>query len=106
MASAAARVNPDATVTLYAALATHAGVRRSVTVDDPEVACDVLVHRDGTRFVVIANHADEQLTVKPFLCLSGEQKSLLGLTPLGETAIVDGVTLNPFGIRVFKIAER
>jgi endo-1,4-beta-mannosidase len=105
MAAAVARVNPDATVALYGALATHAGTRRTVTVEDPDVACDVLVHRDGTRYAVIASHADETLTVKPALSAAGELAPPLGLTPLGETEIVDRVTLNPFGIKVFKIAE-
>jgi endo-1,4-beta-mannosidase len=105
MAAAVPRVNPDATAALYGALATHAGVRRAVTVDDPEVACDVLVHRDGTRFAVIASHADEELTVKPALGGTGETAPPRGLTPLGETEIVDRVTLHPFGIKVFKIAE-
>src|SRR6202012_5427458 len=49
MPSAAPRVNPDATVALYGALATHAGVRRPVSVDEPGVACDVLIRQDGTR---------------------------------------------------------
>ena len=105
MASAVARVNPDATVALYGALATHAGVRRPVSVDDPDVACDVLVHRDGTRFAVIASHADEALTVKPTLGAAGEHEPPLGLTPLGETEIEDRVTLPPFGVKVFKITE-
>ena len=103
MASAAARVNPDATVALYDALATHAGVRRTVTVDDQDVACDVLMHSDGTRYVVIASHADEALTLKPTLRAVGEHEPPLGLTPLGETEIVDRVTLPPFGIKVLKI---
>ena len=105
MASAVTRVNPDATVALYGALATHAGVRRTATVDDPDVACDVLAHRDGTRYVVIASHADEALTVKPALSAAGEHEPPLGLIPPGETEIVDRVTLPPFGIKVFKIAE-
>jgi endo-1,4-beta-mannosidase len=105
MASAVARVNPDATAALYGALATHAGVRRPVTVEDPEVACDLLVHRDGTRFVVLASHADEELTIKPALGVAGDQAPPLGLTHLGETEIVDMVTLPPFGIRVLKVAE-
>jgi endo-1,4-beta-mannosidase len=106
MASAVPRVNPDATAALYAALATHAGVRRPVTVEDPEVACDVLVHRDGTRFAVLASHAAGPLTVKPALAAAspGGQPPR-GLTPLGETAVADQVTLPPFGIRVFRIAE-
>ena len=81
MASAVARVNPDATVALYGALATHAGVRRPVTVDDPEVACDVLVHRDGTRFAVIASHADEELTVKPALVRGRRPRATPGVDP-------------------------
>ncbi len=105
MAAAAPRVNPDATAALYAALATHAGVRRPVTVDDPDVACDVLVHRDGTRFAVIASHTNEELTVKPALGGAGEHAPPRGLTPLGEKEVADTVTLPPFGIRVFKIAE-
>jgi endo-1,4-beta-mannosidase len=105
MAAAVARVNPDATVALYGALATHAGVRRPATVEDPEVACDVLVHHDGTRFVVVASHADEELTIKPALGVITEHAPPLGLTPLGETEIVDRITLPPFGIKVLKIAE-
>jgi hypothetical protein len=63
------------------------------------------VHRDGTRFAVIASHADEEMTVKPALCVAGDRKPPLGLTPLGETEIVDRVILPPFGIKVFKIVE-
>jgi len=99
------RVNPDATVALYGALATHAGVRRPVTVEDPDVACDVLVHRDGTRYAVIASHADEALTVKPTLSATGEHEPPLGLTPLGEREIADRVTLHPFCIKVLRITE-
>jgi endo-1,4-beta-mannosidase len=104
MAALTPHVNPDATVTLYSALATHAGVRRPVTVDDPRVACDVLVHDDGTRFAIIASHASEQLTVKPTLG-TGAGGPPDGLTPLGETCMVDAVTLRPFGIEVLKIHE-
>jgi hypothetical protein len=76
-----------------------------VTVEDPEVACDVLVRHDGTRFAVITSHASEALTVKPALCAVGEPQPPLGLVPLGETEILDRVTLNPFEIKVLKIAE-
>ncbi|MGH3282538.1 MAG: beta-mannosidase, partial [Trebonia sp.] len=105
MASAVARVNPDATVALYGALATHSGIRRTVTVEDPDVACDVLVHRDGTRYAVIASHAHGTVTVKPALGAGGDRVPPLGLTPLGGTDIVDRVTLPSFGIGVFKIVE-
>jgi hypothetical protein len=105
MAALTPRVNPDATVTLYSALATHAGVRRPVTVDDPRVACDMLIHDNGTRFAVIASHSDRELTVKPTLGADADGQPPTGLTRLGETCIVDGVTLGPFGIEVFKINE-
>ena len=75
-----------------------------MSVEDPAVACDVLVHRDGTRFAVIASHAGEEVTVKPALGGRGTGPPL-GLTPLGGTEIVDRVTLPPFGIKVFKITE-
>jgi endo-1,4-beta-mannosidase len=97
MAALTPRVNPDATVTLYGALATHAGVRRPITVDDPRVACDVLVHADGSRFAVLASHADENLTVKP--ALPPDER----LADLDDELTVDTVTLGPFGIKIVKI---
>jgi endo-1,4-beta-mannosidase len=105
MAALVPRVNPDATAALYGALATHAGVRRVVSVDDPDVACDLLIHRDGRRFAVIASHADEELTVKPSLSAPSDQAPPRGLTALGDTEIVDRISLPPFGIQVFQIAE-
>ena len=98
MAALTPRVNPDDTVTLYDALATHAGVRRAVTVDDPRVACDTLIRDDGTLFAVLASHAAEPLTVKPRLDSGGELAALDG-TEGGE-----GVTLGPFGIKIFAVA--
>jgi hypothetical protein len=55
---------------------------------------------------VIASHADEGLTVKPALSAAGEHEPPSGLTALGETEVVDRVTLPPFGVKVLKIAER
>jgi endo-1,4-beta-mannosidase len=100
MAALTPRVNPDDTVTLYDALATHAGVRRAVTVDDPRVACDTLIRDDGTLFAVLASHAAEPLTVKPGLESGGE------LTTLDGTQNGEGVTLGPFGIKVFRVTGR
>ena len=97
MAGVTPQVNPDATVTLYNALATHAGVRRPLLVDDPRVACDVLEHQDGARFAVLVSHADEQLTVKPVLAGNA------GLATLDGGEMVDTVTMGPFGITVFSI---
>jgi endo-1,4-beta-mannosidase len=99
MAALTPRVNPDATVALYGALAAHAGVRRPVSVDDPRVACDVLAHHNGTRFAVIASHADERLTLKPALA---PDETLA--TVDGEHA-VDTFITGPFEIKVFKIIK-
>ena len=97
MAALTPRVNPDATVALYGALAAHAGVRRPIAVDDPRVACDVLVHADGARFAVLASHAREELTLKPVLPDDDR------LADLGDELAVDTVTLGPFEIRILKI---
>ena len=88
MAALTPRVNPDDTVTLYRALATHAGARRPVAVDDPRVACDSLVRDDGTTFAVLASHAAEPLAVQPVLAA-------------GHT--LDRVTMAPFGINVLEV---
>ena len=97
MAAVTPRVNPDATVTLYGALAAHAGVRRPVTVDDPRVACDTLVREDGARFAVLASHAAEPLEVKPVLADG------LALATLDGEDVNGAVTLGPFGIRVLRL---
>jgi hypothetical protein len=97
MASATPRVNPDASVTLYGALATHAGVRRPIAVDDPRVTADVLVRDDGARFAVFASHSGEELVVKPVLPTAER------LATLDDAQMVDTVTMQPFGISVFEI---
>ena len=48
-------------------MASDAGVRRPVAVDDPRVAADVLVHQDGRQFAWLVTHAPEPVTVKPQL---------------------------------------
>jgi hypothetical protein len=96
MAALTPRVNPDDTVTLYDALARHAGVRRPVTVADPRVACDTLIRDDGALFAVLASHAAEALTVTPAPA-GGELTTLDGVDASG------GVTLDPFGIKVLRI---
>ena len=67
MAAATPRVNPEGTSVLYDALAVHAGVSRLVTVEDPRVAADILVHADGTRFAWLVSQAAEPFAVKPQL---------------------------------------
>jgi endo-1,4-beta-mannosidase len=97
MAARTPRVNPDATVTLYNALAAHAGVRRLMSVDDPRVACDTLVRADGARFAVLASHAAEALDVKPVLAQGRTLATLDGEDVSGA------VTLGPFGVRVLRL---
>jgi endo-1,4-beta-mannosidase len=97
MAALTPRVNPDDAVALYGALAAHAGSRRPVTVDDPRVACDTLVRDDGTTFAVLASHAAEPLTIKPLIADGG------ALTELDGDDVMEGVTIDPFGINIFKV---
>ncbi|MFD3573023.1 cellulase family glycosylhydrolase [Streptomyces sp. NPDC058644] len=94
MAARTARVNPEQTHRLYAALAQLAGVRRPVTVDSPYVSADVLVHEDGRRFVWLVSQADEELTVRP--AVDGSLHDL----ETGEA--VEEVRLVPFGVRVLE----
>ena len=96
MAALTPEANPDDKVTLYGALARHAGVRQPVAVADPRVACDTLIRDDGARFAVLASHAAEALTVGPVLGGGG-------LTTLDGEAAAEGVKLGPFGITVMRI---
>ncbi|MBV9451208.1 MAG: beta-mannosidase [Streptosporangiaceae bacterium] len=97
MAALTPRVNPDATVTLYDALAAHAGAGRPVTVEDPRVACDVLVHEDGRRFAFLVSHATEQLSVKPVLAAGGRLVSLDG------KEVIEPVTIAAGGVAVLSL---
>jgi endo-1,4-beta-mannosidase len=97
LAAVSPRVNPEATSTLYDALAIYAGVRRQVTVDDPRVAADVLVRSDSAQFAWLVSHAAEPVTVKPQLAAGARLCDLDG-TPSGES-----VTLDPFGVGVFRL---
>ena len=90
-------VNPSAVSTLYDALATFAGVRRPLTVDDPRIAADVLVHADGSRFAWLVSQAAEPVTVKPQLA-AGTRLCDLDGAPANGT-----ITLAPFGVGVFCI---
>ena len=98
MAAVTPGANPDATVPLYAALAAEAGVRTQVRVDDPRVAADVLVRSDGARFAWLVSQADERLSITPQLAGGVELASLEG------TASDGAVTLDPFGVRVLRLA--
>ncbi|WP_230993513.1 hypothetical protein [Streptomyces endocoffeicus] len=98
MAAVTPRVNPEATSALYDALAAHAGVRRPVTVEDPRVAVDRLVHEDGRVFVWLVSQARAELTVKPVVTDGARLLSLDG-------AAADTVVLPPYGVRVLRLAE-
>jgi endo-1,4-beta-mannosidase len=90
LAAKSAGVNPDAARDLYEALARFAGVERPVTVEDPHVAADLMVHEDGTRYAWLISQADRDLTVKPLL---------------GEALRCDQdtVTLAPYGVAVVRL---
>jgi endo-1,4-beta-mannosidase len=97
LAASSPEINPEATSTLYNALAIYAGVRRRVTVDDPRVAADVLVRSDGRQFAWLVSHAAEPVTVKPELSAASRLRALDG-------GHCDGtVTLAPFGVGVFSL---
>jgi endo-1,4-beta-mannosidase len=98
MAAATPQVNPDDTVRLYDALATHAGARRLVTVDDPRIACDVLVRDDGVRFAVLVSHAAEQVTVKPVLAAG-----ITGLATLAGDDAGESITIGSTGTCVLEV---
>jgi endo-1,4-beta-mannosidase len=98
MAASSSAVNPEATSTLYNALAIYSGARRPVTVDDPRVAADVLVRSDGAQFAWLVSHADEPVTVKPEL--SGSWLRALDGSPANG-----GITLAPFGVGVFQLED-
>jgi endo-1,4-beta-mannosidase len=97
MAALSPQVNPEATSTLYDALAAFAGVSRPVTVDDPRIAADVMVRADGARFVWLVSQAAEPVTAKPQLAAD------LRLAGLDGSAVDGTVVLDPFGVSVFAL---
>jgi endo-1,4-beta-mannosidase len=90
-------VNPEPTWRLYDALATEAGVRRDVTVEDPRVIVGEMVHDSGSRFIWFVSQADTALSVSP-------ASGTLRLVDDGGTA-VDRVELEPFGIAVLELTD-
>ncbi|MFL6074453.1 MAG: cellulase family glycosylhydrolase [Mycobacteriales bacterium] len=96
LAAATPAVNPEATSRLYDALAAEAGVRRPVTVADPRVAVDHLVHAAGRRWVWFVSQAAEELAVKPALTIPGQ------LRDLDESGTL---TLPPYGVAVLEFVS-
>jgi hypothetical protein len=72
-------------------------VHRQVTVDDPRVASDTLVHEDGRQFVWLVSQSDEELAVKPALATG------LTLAGLDGNPVDGAVTLPPFGVGVYQL---
>lgn len=101
MAAVTPRADTGPLVALYAALAAEAGVQRPVTVTDPQVACDLLIREDGTRFAVLISHAAQPLSLKPVID-QGESGGTL--TTLDGDRLTEGVVMGPFGIMVCEIA--
>ncbi|MGH3322655.1 MAG: beta-mannosidase, partial [Streptosporangiaceae bacterium] len=97
MAAASPRVNPEDTWRVYDALADAAGVGRPVTVADPRVLVDGLVHVDGRRFVWLVSESSEEVAVKPTV-------SDGPLREPGSGAVADEVTLPPYGVRVLEVS--
>ena len=95
MAARTARVNPDATHRLYAALARVSGARRPVTVADPHVSADVVAHADGRRFVWLVSQSDGPLVVRPQA--DGKLHGLAG----GEA--VEDVRIGAYGVVVLEL---
>jgi endo-1,4-beta-mannosidase len=101
MAAVTPHVSPEATSTLYDALAEHARVRRLVRVDDSRVAADVLVRSDGRRLAWLVSQAAEPLTIKPELTAGLVLRPLDGV--VGSEVSADVVTLAPFGVGVYRL---
>ena len=90
LAATTPAANPDPARDLYDALARFAAVDRPVTVDDPHVAADVMVHQDGTRYAWLISQSERHLTVKPVL---GK----------GLRCDQDTVTLAPYGVAILRL---
>jgi endo-1,4-beta-mannosidase len=97
MAALATDPGTEGISALYDALASHAGVRRAVTVDDPRIAADVLVRDDGQRFAWMVSQAREQVTARPQLAGGIRLRQLDG-SPAGGS-----VTLDPYGVAVYAL---
>jgi endo-1,4-beta-mannosidase len=95
LAAAGARVNPEDTWRVYRALAVEAGATAPVTVDDPRVLVDALVHRDGTRYVWLVGEDAGELKVTPRLRDPGALETLDGEP-------VDTILLPPYGVTVLR----
>jgi len=92
--------NPDDTYRLYSALAARANVELPVTVDDPRVLVDSLIHDDGTRFVWFISEAEHPLACTPTV------RDGKGLADLLTGEVAQGaIELPPFGVKVYRVVQ-
>jgi hypothetical protein len=70
-----------------------------VSVDDPRVLVDGLVHADGRRFVWLVSECDEPLTARPCTPLG----SALRPVAAGDADPPGAVVLPPYGVRVMEL---
>jgi endo-1,4-beta-mannosidase len=96
LAAARGRVNPESTWRVYRALAEEAGATGPVTVPDPRVLVDALVHQDGSRYVWLVSESAEELKVRPRVDGGGTLQTLEG------AATEDTVLLPPYGALVLR----
>lgn len=86
LAAVTAHVNPESTWRVYRALAEEAGATGQVTVPDPGVLVDGLVHHDGSRYVWLVSEAGDETKVRPRLD-EGSLQTLSG-EPVDETVLL------------------
>lgn len=96
LAATRGRVNPESTWRVYRALAEEAGATGPVTVPDPRVLVDALVHEDGSRYVWLISEDAEELKVQPRADDGGTLQTLDG------TVVDDTVLLPPYGVLVLR----
>lgn len=94
-ASSAARVNPEPTWRLYAALAADAGVQPEVGVEDPSVLTGTMQHCDGRVFVWLISQSWEPKQVVP--------KTNATLYRRNDGRAVSRIELAPYGVEIFEL---
>lgn len=110
MANRRSRINPEDTWRLYAALADVAGVVPDVTVDDPRVLVDELVHDDGRRFVWLVSESADPVVARPRVPCGTALRRLeadagrAGDEEEGHDEEGSGrIALPPYGVRVMEL---
>jgi endo-1,4-beta-mannosidase len=96
LAAARPRANPEPTWLVYRALAAEAGATGPVSVPDPRVLVDALVHQDGTRYVWLVN--EDPGPVKATLRVTDGQP----LRTLDGGPVDPVVELAPYGVTVLR----